>query len=128
MSSFSFSSLGVSPPFSITAEQFVLDQLSSVTRIAIDGVEPPTLGAFGGYSHAMDARFLWHPWGDEKLVEPKFDGVCQYLGQVSNAPTPIRDYHMITLMRAVDYALSPRYSAYITVTAGTVTPATPPTA
>jgi hypothetical protein len=127
MSAFNAGALGVSPPFSITAEELILNYFTAVTRIAIDGVEPPSLGAYGGSSVAFNLKNHWFPWIDEKLVEPKFDGVCQHLGVVSNRPTVFKDFHMITLMRAIDYILTPQYYGYITAEVDTVLPEPPPT-
>lgn len=125
MTSFSLGSLGVSPAFSITSEEFTLRYLQAVTRFAIDGVEPPNLGAQGGTSAALALVNYWHPWIDEQLLAPKFDGVCKYLGTPSNNPTVVKDYHHITLMRAVDYLLAPRYQGLIISTVDTVNPAPP---
>lgn len=103
---------GVSPRFTISGEDFVLEFITSVTKIDIDGPQPPMLGADGGSSFAMQLRQLWYPWLCEKLVEPKYDGVCQYLGMPSNKPSFIKDYHMISLFRAVDYLMSPVFLAH----------------
>ncbi len=122
-----FSATGTSPGFAITAEELTLNYFTAVTKIAIDGVHPPILGPGGGYTTAFELLNLWFPWIDEKIVEPKYDGVCQYLAVPSNRPSFIADYHAITLMRAVDYILAPRYAALIVATVGTVLPSGPPT-
>lgn len=127
MSESVFNSHGISPAFSITSEEFVMNYFTAVTRISIDGVHPPILGPGGGYSAAFELLNLWFPWIDEKLVEPKYDGVCQHTGNASNRPTFIRDYHAICLMRAVDYILSPMYKGLIVASVGTVVPSPPPT-
>lgn len=113
---------GVSPAFPITAEEFKSRHVQSVTRIGLDGVEPPVLGAGGGKSYAHALINQWFPWIDEKIVEPKYDGIAQYLGLPSNRPTFIKDYHMIALMRAVDRILHPTYVGLIKARTGTVSP------
>jgi len=125
MTTLNVGGIGVSPGFAITGEEFLLHLLQGVTRITIDGVEPPTQGAGGGYSVALQLYNFWFPWVDEKIVESKFDGVCQQLGTMSNRPTYVRDYHMIALMRAVDYILAPRYWGQIVATADSVVPVPP---
>jgi len=118
--------IGVSPAFAVSAEEFTLYWVTGLTRVAIDGVEPPTLGADGGTTAAFGLVNRWSPWCDEKLIEPKYEGVCQHLGVPSNRPTPIKDYQVIALMRAVDYLLSPRYWGLIQVAAGSPVPLPPP--
>ena len=110
---FSTTATGVSPIFTITAEEFLRRSYASVTSVTGDFVTPPTLGAQGGGSMAIKIVNEWYPWIDEKLVPPKYDGVCQWIGLASNRPTPIRDYHFISLQRAVDRLLAPNYQGVI---------------
>jgi len=117
---------GISPAFPITAEEFRTWYTQAVTRTSINGVQPPILNGATGLSQAMLLFNQWFPWIDEQLVEVKYDGVCQYLGTPSNGPTLMRDYHIIALMRAVDYIFSPQYIATITASVGSVGPAGPP--
>jgi hypothetical protein len=118
--------VSVSPIFTITGENFILDHFQTVTRIDIDGVQPPLLGADGGYSTLMDMLNEWFPWLDEKIVEPKYDGVCFYLGIPSNQPTYIKDYHTLAMFRAADRVLSPRYDGLFRGTVDTPSPTPPP--
>lgn len=127
MTTLSTGAWGVSPQFSITAEELTLHLIAAVTRVSIDGVEPPTLGPGGLASAAYGQVNQWFPWVDEKIVPPKYDGVCQHLGVPSNRPTPIRDYHTIALMRAVDYVLAPTYWGMISASVDTILPVPPPT-
>lgn len=127
MSSIPATSVGVSPFFPVTAEELQAHYNQGVTRVSIDGVEPPvSIGGIGG-SASMNLTNLWFPWIDEKLVEPKYDGVGVLTGMPSNRPDLIKDYWFIAMMRAVDYILAPRYQAQITASVGTVTPIAPPT-
>lgn len=121
------SSSGISPTFPVTSEDLTLRYLQGVTRFALDGVEPPNLGAQGGTSVAFSFTNYWSPWIDEKLVSPKFDGVCQYIGMMSNRPSHVKDFHAITLMRAVDYMMAPVYTGFIVASVDTVVPIVPGT-
>jgi hypothetical protein len=126
MSQFSTTAFGISPFFTVTSEEFVLDFLTTVSPVVIDGVPPPYLGDDGGYSYAHDLVNQWFPWIDEKIVEPKYDGVCQYLGLPSNRPSYIKDYHILSLFRATDYILTPRYVGLLQGVTNTPTPIGPP--
>jgi hypothetical protein len=120
-------STGTSPIFEITAEEFKLVESSVVTPLRGDWVPSPALGANGGVSQAMLLTNQWFPWIDEKLVMAKFDGICQYFGIISNRPTFIKDYHIITLMRATDRLLAPMYQGIIFASVTTPAPGPPPT-
>jgi hypothetical protein len=126
MATLNATATGISPTFPITNEELQLDYNTSVTKIDIDGVQPPTFGPDGGYSRAMDLRNLWFPWIDEPIVPARFDGVCFYLGAVSNRPTFIKDYLSISLMRATDYILEPVYQGMLRATVDGVIPIPPP--
>ena len=125
-STLSTTSTGISPAFPISAEEFRIWYGAVVTRIDIDGVQPPMLGANGGFSRMHAILNLWHPWLDEKIVEPKWDGICQFTGTISNRPTYVKDYHTISVMRAVDHLLAPVYIGEIRARVGSVTPTPPP--
>ena len=120
------SAVGTSPAFSISAEEMKLNYFAWVTPVDIDGVNPPDLTQKTGFSVAMSLINWWFPWIDEKLVEPKYDGVCQYLGMPSNRPSYVKDYHTIALMRATDYLLQPRYVGLIRARVGSSSPNPPP--
>lgn len=121
-STLNLSSVGVSYRFTVTNEDLLLRYIQRVTKIPIDGVQPPLFGEGGGASLAMKFINEWFPWVDEKIVEPKYDGVCAYLGIPSNQPTFVKDYHYIALMRAADKALAPAYDAYFTAQVDGVVP------
>jgi hypothetical protein len=84
------------------------------------------LGEQAGYSNAHDIVNKWFPWIDEKIVEPKYDGVCQFLGTPSNRPSLVKDFHLLALYRAVDYVLAPAYVGRIQAGVGTILPVSPP--
>ena len=126
--SLSLIGVGISPAFPVTAEEFVHQYIQAVTYTYIDGVQPPVLGWQGGSTASFNRTNKWYPWIDEKIVEPKYDGVAQYLGICSNRPTHVKDYHMIALMRAVDYILAAEYVGTIQASVDSVIPISPPTA
>ena len=126
MSTISSTAQGVSPLFTVTAENFILDSLLSLTPVDIDGVLPPWLGDDGGLSYAHTLMNLWFPWIDEKICEPKYDGICKYFGMPSNRPTYIKDYHVLTLFRATDYILKPNYQGRFEATVDGPTAIEPP--
>ena len=125
MTTISTTATGISPTFSVSAEEFIQRYFQGITRVSIDGVEPPTLGVEGGYSAAMTYINIWGHWIDDKLVEPKYDGICVYLGVPSNRPTLFKDYHLIALMRATDRVLDPEYEGLILANVDDVTPEDP---
>lgn len=126
MSTLNLAATGISPAFPVSAEELVLHLAQVVTPTNVNGVQPPVLGVQGGYSLTHNRRNRWFPWIDEKLVAPKYDGVAAYLGMPSNRPTPIKDYHMLSLMRAVDYILAIAYRGIIEAEVDTVLPQSPP--
>jgi hypothetical protein len=120
--------VGISPAFQITAEELLHRYRGIPTPTATgDWVKPPDFGENGGPSLAMQLLNVWFPWIDEKLIQPKYDGVCNYLGIASNRPTYIKDYHMIALNRAVDRLLAPNYTGVIVASVVGVGPTPPPT-
>lgn len=50
------------------------------------------------------------PWPEisfEKINFPKYEGIYQYLGEPSNIPDFIKDYHLISIARNIDYWAEP---------------------
>lgn len=120
---------GTSPAITITAENFDYQRVHQITDVSIDGVSPPEIANGSAYSHSMGLwKQVWSDWNYCKIVEPKFDGIAQNLGIISNMPDFIKDYHFIGLMRNVDIYLAPSYKAHIFVEAHVPTPSKPPTA
>ncbi|MGQ4893426.1 MAG: hypothetical protein ACP6IQ_02235 [Candidatus Njordarchaeia archaeon] len=104
---------GTSPYVKITAEDLTYKPVNESLKVSRDReVSPPVLGNGNSYSVLLDLRQSWNAWYT-KLTEPKFDGVGQYLGQVTNNPDFIKDYHMILIMRNVETIIAPRYKALI---------------
>lgn len=118
---------GVSPQFPVTDEDLTIRYVTGLTRITIDGVEPPTIGSEGGSTAAFQQLNYWFPWIDEPLITPKYDGVCQFLGMPSNRPSHVKDYHVISLMRATDYLLAPMYQGLIVAEVDSPIPSPPGT-
>ena len=55
----------------------------------------------------------WPTISFEKINYPKYEGIHQYLGEPSNQPDFIKDYHVISLARNIDYWSKPLYDARI---------------
>lgn len=122
----SLTASGVSPAFVHTGEPFQPNFFQGLGRLDIDGVEPPVFGEHGGASVAHTLTNRWFPWVDEKIVEPKWDGVGADLGQITNRPSPFKDFYLITLFRAADYVLRPRYVAFFQASVNQPAPVPPP--
>jgi len=107
-------SRGTSPTTTITAEDMNPLHPHIISDVDATGiVRPPELGVGGSPSEAMSYIQPWPSWNYTKMTEPKFDGVTQYLGQMSNRPDFISDYHFIGLMRNAELILGPKFDAYI---------------
>jgi len=88
---------------------------------------PPTINIGNTGSVAM-TKFVT-PWPEisfEKIAYPRWDGVTQYQGDISNRPSFVSDYHFISLMRNIDIYLSPNYQGYIKGWVGGTPSATTP--
>jgi hypothetical protein len=106
---------GTSPYVKITSESMRLNLYQNVAKLGALVVKPPSLNIGGAVSAAMGAWVQpWPLWNYSKLTEPKFDGICNYIGTISNKPDMISNYHFIGLMRNVDVAIAPQYQADIT--------------
>jgi len=104
---------GTSPYIKISAEEMTYKPVNESPKVSRDReVSPPVLGEGNSYSSLLELQQQWNAWYT-KLTEPKFDGVGQYLGQVTNNPDFIKDYHMIFIMRNVEAIIAPRYKALI---------------
>lgn len=117
---------GTSPAVTITAEE--LDQINyhHITDVNIDGVNPPGLAQGAALSEGIEMwQQPWLQWNGEKITEPKFDGIAQSLGMISNIPDYIKDYHFIGLMRLVNNYLKPEIRTHIFVEAHSPRPAPP---
>jgi len=123
-----YSNYGVSPEFAISGEDFQWINRFVPTEVDIEGVKPPEVGNGVAYSNAMNLWVQpWAYWNYEKITEPKYDGICQYFGRVSNKPDLIKDYHMIGIMRNVDVMIEPSVRFNIQCTVEAVLPQGPTT-
>lgn len=118
---------GVSPVFSVSAED-MRETKVSLTAGADQGdaVNPPSVGPGAAVSEAMNLIQPWQSWNFSHVAEPKFDGICQHVGTISNRPDFISEHHMIGLLRNIDDALRPGYSAFMRSETNMPRPARPP--
>lgn len=121
--------VGTSPMISIPAEGFKLTRYMKITGTGVSTlISPPSLASGGAFSHSMNMWIQPFPlWNFSKITEPKFDGIGQHIGMITNRPDFISDFHMIGIMRNVDVVLAPSYYSHILSTATTPTPVAPPT-
>jgi hypothetical protein len=120
--------VGTSPLITISAEEMSLTNVHNITKVKIDGVKPPEVAQGSAFSHAMNLWIqLWPHWNYNKITEPKYDGIGDDIGQISNRPDFIKDYHAIGIMRNVDAYLRPSFFSHIYAQANMPTPTPPPT-
>lgn len=106
---------GYSYKITITAEEIRNPtKLSGASKMASSFVQPPKMDArrtttnFTEYTTTVLPRFAF-----DKIVEPRFDGIGQYTGQPVNFPHFISEHHMISIMRATERLLAPKYMGSI---------------
>ncbi len=112
---------GTSGKINITGEDLAAVKYKEIHKylLGLEAAEPPT----GEDSEAI-FRFI-NPWPEfafEKILEPRFDGIGQFTGVVTNKPDLLKEGHFISLMRCVDYYKNPKYKG---VVKGTVTGVAP---
>lgn len=119
---------GTSPFVTITAEDMEVSSVHHITSTSLVGVNPPNVGQGSAFSHSMNLWVQpWATWNYSKLTEPKFDGIGDDIGQISNMPDFIKGYHFIGIMRNVQAYLKPSFFSHIFVEAHMPTPTPPPT-
>lgn len=100
------------------------NQYFKVSKFSLDQANPPIVKA--NDNNSIFALKKWiNPWPEisfEKINFPKYDGsntetgsagFYQYLGEPSNRPDYIKDYHVISLARLVDYWAEPVWEGKI---------------
>jgi hypothetical protein len=119
--------VGISPFIVVSSEELTSLKSHDITDVDIDGVKPPTLADGAAYSPAINMFIQPHStFNFNKITEPKYDGIADKIGRVSNVPDFISDYHFIGIMRNVDEIISPEYRAHITVNAHSPSTIGPP--
>lgn len=106
---------GTSNKIIITDEPVNEQKYHSIAKYVNQMVaSPPSLAPGNGVSTAM---LKWvNPWPEfafDKISEPRYDGVGQHTGTITNRPDLIKDYHFISLMRTIDIYNAPDYHATI---------------
>ena len=106
---------GYSYKITITAEEIRNPtRLSGASKATTSFVQPPKIDAkrtptnFTKYTIMELPRFAF-----DKIVEPRFTGIGQLTGQPTNFPHFISEHHMITIMRATERVLAPKFMAGI---------------
>ena len=117
------SNTGTSELFNIVIQNMQTMKFHKVTKFDLTVAHPPVLKP--NSSQGIHAIEKWiTPWPEisfERVSFPKYEGIYQYLGEPSNKPDFIKDYHIISLMRNIDYWSKPAYDARIKATANTPT-------
>lgn len=100
------------------------NQYFKVSKFTLDEAHPPIVSENDKNSILALKKWI-NPWPEisfEKINFPKYDGsnnvvgdagVYQYLGEPSNKPDYIKDYHIISLARLVDYWAEPAWEGKI---------------
>jgi hypothetical protein len=123
-----FRNSGVSPYITITSENIRSYKFCDASKVKFnDVVQPPKINTNVAISPAISNWIQTSPiWNYERVVEPKFDGICKKIGTISNRPDPISNYHFIGLMRDVDRIIAPQYDASISASVSGSPSFTPP--
>lgn len=104
---------GVSKTFPVTGEVVKLRKYHKISGFDLTEVSPPVISG----NEPSVSMIKWvTPWPEisfEKICYPKYDGVGQYTGIITNKPDFINDYHFIALMRNIDWYCSPTYKSVI---------------
>ena len=120
--------IGTSPYITITAESFNITRYHNISGFLFGGIRPPDIAYGNSYSEAMEIWIqLWADWNYCKITEPKYDGIADDMGVISNMPDYIKDFHFIGIMRNIDDFLKPHYNSHIFAEAHSPTPSRPPT-
>ena len=125
---------GTSIKFPVIIQNMREAQYFKVAKFSLKEANPPSvkINTAEDAANAVFAIKKWiNPWPEiafEKINFPKYSGanlgksagVYQYLGEPSNKPDYIKDYHVISLARLVDYWAEPRWEGKITATVTSV--------
>jgi hypothetical protein len=121
----SFTAYGTSPYVTITAEQMKNHLYSGDSKVDL-AIRPPVMGVGNAKSHAVNKwEGYWNHWAFEKITEPKYDGIADKIGQMSNQPDVVKDYHFIALMRTVSQLIRPEFKSNINMYTATPEPIKP---
>lgn len=109
------SNVGTSPQFNIVFQNMQTMKFHKVSQFDLTAAHPPVLKP--NSSQGINAIEKWiTPWPEisfERVSFPKYEGIHQYLGEPSNKPDYIKDYHLISIARNIDYWSKPSYELRI---------------
>lgn len=111
------SNVGTSDFFGIKFENMSKSYYHNVTKFDLSKTHPPQIESTKLGCHAITKWIT--PWPEisfEKINFPKYEGVYEYLGEPSNKPDYIKDYHVISLARNIDYWAEPEFKASLKCT------------
>lgn len=106
------SNFGTSSPHNIVFQDMETLKFHKVTKFDLTKTHPPQLNPeYSKNTPNITAIEKWiTPWPEisfEKVNFPKYEGIYQFLGEPSNLPDFIKDYHVISLARNIDYWAKP---------------------
>jgi hypothetical protein len=111
------SKFGTSTEYNIVLLNMETLKYHKVTDFDMSVTHPPKIDTSLSTPNIKSVEKWITPWPEisfEKVNFPKYDGgVHQYLGEPSNKPDFIKDYHLIAIARNIDAWSEPTFSAYI---------------
>lgn len=108
------SNVGTSTVYNVVFQDMETLNFHKVTKFDLTKTHPPQLTPTANNITSIEKWIT--PWPEisfEKINYPKYEGIHQYLGEPSNIPDFIKDYHIISLARNIDYWAKPEYQAII---------------
>lgn len=109
------SNFGTSSSYTILLQNMQTKKYHRVSKFDLSKTHPPQIEI--NKSNVSVAVQKWiTPWpviSFEKINFPKYEGLNQYIGEASNKPDYIKDYHLIALARNIDYWSKPEYQGII---------------
>lgn len=108
------SNFGTSTIFNVLLQNMETLKYHKVTDFDMTVTHPPKIDVKNPTTTAIEKWTT--PWPEisfEKVNYPKYEGIYQYLGEPSNQPDFIKDYHIISIARNIDNWAEPDFRAYI---------------
>ena len=109
------SNFGTSKTYNIVLQNMETMKFHKVTDFDMSVTHPPKIDVKNPSITSVEKWIT--PWPEisfEKVNYPKYNGgVQQYLGEPSNRPDFIKDYHIISIARNIDYWSEPIFKSYI---------------
>ena len=105
---------GTSDILSVLIQNMETKKYHKVTDFDMTKTHPPKLDVKNMSVASIEKwQTPWPTISFEKINFPKYEGVHQYIGEPSNQPDFIKDYHVISLARNLDYWSEPMNRSYI---------------